>query len=292
MAKQHTRRWLLPVLLLTSVGCGFPHDRYQSDPLLGMFLRPIAATPPIWTGGDPGVSPAYDGGARMGLPSPDVPASSNFLLDRMFLVPTFSGSGSSGSQFRSPGGGTGDVPSDNKPVRKINPVSAGAHMMPTGPERTPIGVFSASVPLAPAAPRSVVSPVSAIAPASPAPAPAPVPATPPAPGPSASTVTPRPLDTHTILTSGSSMEAAIPPTKPLSPSAAMKDPRSVYSVDEAQNILQACGAKSMMMEPQPTGDWRFICTINDGADLRRYEAKAVEPIEAVRQVLWQVKNGQ
>ena len=61
-------------------------------------------------------------------------------------------------------------------------------------------------------------------------------------------------------------------------------------MDEAQAILQTCGAKSMAMEPQPTGEWRFICTMSDGADLRRYEAKGAEPIEAVRAVLWQVKN--
>jgi hypothetical protein len=32
--------------------------------------------------------------------------------------------------------------------------------------------------------------------------------------------------------------------------------------------------------------------MNDGADLRRFEAKAGEPIEAVRAVMWQVKNEQ
>ena len=72
----------------------------------------------------------------------------------------------------------------------------------------------------------------------------------------------------------------------------MKDPRTVFSVDEGQSILQVCGAKSMMMEPQPTGEWRFSCVINDGSALNRFEAKGSEPIEAVRAVLWQVKNSQ
>ena len=35
-----------------------------------------------------------------------------------------------------------------------------------------------------------------------------------------------------------------------------------------------------------------ICTISDGVELHRYEAKSGEPVEAVRAVLWQVKNSQ
>ena len=99
------------------------------------------------------------------------------------------------------------------------------------------------------------------------------------------------IDTNTILTSGAAIEPAIiMPPKPISMTASMKDPRTVASVEEGQSILQVCGAKSMVMESQPTGEWRFICTVNDGGETRRYEARAGEQIEAVRAVMWQVKN--
>ncbi len=70
----------------------------------------------------------------------------------------------------------------------------------------------------------------------------------------------------------------------------MKDPRTVNSVEEAQTILQGCGAKSLVMEAQPTGEWRFLCTVSDGADFRRYEAHDRDQLEAVRSVMWQIKN--
>ena len=86
------------------------------------------------------------------------------------------------------------------------------------------------------------------------------------------------------------IEPAVTVPKPLTPLAGMKDPRSVISVEEGQAILQTCGARSMTMESQPTGEWRFICTMNEGGDNRRYEAQSGEQIDAVRAVMWQVKN--
>lgn len=253
--RRHLSLVVLSALLLSAVGCGFPHDRYMSDPLLGQFNRPIAMTPPIWTGGDPGVSPAWDAGSRMGLPSPDVPAASNANLKRMFIMPTFSGSLGLGSFLR------GDMASANTtnslsssapaPRRPMTVAAAGASFLPSTPVQTMPAV--AAAPMTPAS------------------------------------VMPRPLDSHTLLTSGSAFEANVPSPKVVQ-AVFVKDPRAVATVEEGQSILQTCGARSMAMEPQPTGDWRFICTIGDGPDQRRYEALHGDQIEAVRAVMWQVKN--
>ena len=62
-------------LLLSTVGCAFPHGSTQGDPLLGNFHRPIVATPSPERGGLGFESPAYDGGARIGLGSPDIPTA-------------------------------------------------------------------------------------------------------------------------------------------------------------------------------------------------------------------------
>jgi hypothetical protein len=258
--------WAMASVLLTTVGCGFPHDRYASDAMLGQFNRPIAPTPPIWTGGDPGVSPAYDGGARIGLPSPDVPAQSNPILDRMFIMPTFGGSLGVSNLYRGNSGATSTAGAsgvsggsqrvnnaDTTPNYSRQVSSTGAQFMST----------------APAIERNTFVP-GMIA--------------------SANSVKPRTIDTNTILTSGAAIEPSVTIPKPLTPLAGMKDPRSVISVEEGQMILQTCGARSMTMESQPTGEWRFICTINEGGDNRRYEAQSGDQIEAVRAVMWQVKN--
>jgi hypothetical protein len=69
--------------LLGTVGCAFPHGSTAGDPLLGNFNRPIVATPPPERGGLGLDSPAYDGGARIGMLSPDIAApvenSSGFM---------------------------------------------------------------------------------------------------------------------------------------------------------------------------------------------------------------------
>ena len=61
-------------LLLGAAGCAFPDGPGGGDPLLGSFNRPIARTPPPERGGLGPDSPAYDGGARIGVPAPDAPA--------------------------------------------------------------------------------------------------------------------------------------------------------------------------------------------------------------------------
>src|SRR5262249_51454204 len=59
-------------LLLAAAGCAFPNGSMGGDPLLGNFNRPIVPTPPPERGGLGPDTPAYDGGARIGVGAPDV----------------------------------------------------------------------------------------------------------------------------------------------------------------------------------------------------------------------------
>jgi hypothetical protein len=60
-------------ILLGTVGCAFPHGATGGDPVLGNFNRPLVPTPPPERGGLGLDSPAYDGGARIGVTAPDIP---------------------------------------------------------------------------------------------------------------------------------------------------------------------------------------------------------------------------
>jgi hypothetical protein len=107
--------------------------------------------------------------------------------------------------------------------------------------------------------------------------------------PAAGSIVPRPLDQHTLMTSGSAID--LPPAgSRVRQAVYIKDPRTVMSVEEGQQILQTIGGRSMSMEPQPTGDWRFSCVVGEGPDQKRFEAKNTDQVEALRAVLWQVKN--
>jgi hypothetical protein len=61
--------------LMGTVGCAFPQGATQGDPILGNFHRPIVATPPPERGGLGMDTPAYDGGMRIGVGSPDAPTA-------------------------------------------------------------------------------------------------------------------------------------------------------------------------------------------------------------------------
>lgn len=61
-------------LVLAAAGCAFPNGSMGGDPLLGNFNRPIVPTPPPERGGLGPDTPAYDGGARIGVGAPDVGA--------------------------------------------------------------------------------------------------------------------------------------------------------------------------------------------------------------------------
>ena len=99
-----------------------------------------------------------------------------------------------------------------------------------------------------------------------------------------------PRDMHAAIINGSSIEPVMP--KPwLDPTQqALKNPQDVTTIDDAHAVLTTCGAKTQALEQSPTGEWRFICTMGEGNDCRRYEAKHREPIEAVRAVMMQVSS--
>ena len=59
-------------LVMATAGCAFPNGSMGGDPLLGNFNRPIVPTPPPERGGLGPDTPAYDGGARIGVGAPDV----------------------------------------------------------------------------------------------------------------------------------------------------------------------------------------------------------------------------
>lgn len=77
ISRRHGRLVLAAATLMMSglTGCAFPHGARQGDPLLGNFHRPIVRTPNPERGGIGPDSPAYDAGARIGVPAPDVPST-------------------------------------------------------------------------------------------------------------------------------------------------------------------------------------------------------------------------
>ncbi len=111
--RQRSRRRLplLSILLCSGVGCALPHGQYQGDPGFGNFNRPIAASPPVFSGGEGGMGPASDGGARLGMASPDVPDPANptGASKASWLMPTYSFSG--GLLNLRGGGGSGGISS-------------------------------------------------------------------------------------------------------------------------------------------------------------------------------------
>lgn len=118
MFKQHNWRicrigYVFVMILPLSVGCAFPHGSTQGDPLLGNFHRPIVRTPPPERGGIGLDTPAYDGGARIGVGVPEIPTAvenSNGFMTLPNL--TFPNLFSAGNPYHSPD----DVYTRNKPA--------------------------------------------------------------------------------------------------------------------------------------------------------------------------------
>jgi hypothetical protein len=79
-------------ILLGTVGCAFPHGSTGGDPVLGNFNRPLVPTPPPERGGLGLDSPAYDGGARIGVTAPDIPTPVE-NSGGLQTLPTLTGSG-------------------------------------------------------------------------------------------------------------------------------------------------------------------------------------------------------
>ena len=155
-------------LVLGAAGCAFPQGSTQGDPLLGNFNRPFVATPPPERGGLGADSPAYDGGARIGLSSPDVPSavenSSGFLSLPTLTSPNLL------SGLRLPFGVEGDGPFARRPGTATGarlPMADGRRLLPVptasaGPMAVvprPSGTIAAFTSGASIAPAEVVQPV-------------------------------------------------------------------------------------------------------------------------------------
>lgn len=253
--------WTASAFLLATVGCAFPQGRYAGDPMLGNFNRPIAATPPVWNGGDPGQSPAYDGGAKLGQSSPDVPTNNKDTgKEKVFIVPTYEGRLGVGKLFG--GGGSGGSVSE----KSDSPGSS--------TNRRTTSSFGAHLPVpndGTASRSSFVAGGAGVLP-------------------TVNLVNNRPYGGNQIATSGANIQMAgfAPPA--VTATDAMKNPARVVSVEEGQSLLSLCGAKSQRMEQDPTGEWRFTCTLNNGSDNRFYEAKNADQVEAIRAVMVQMQK--
>ncbi len=253
-------------LLLSSVGCGWTHGRYQTDPMLGNFNRPIAATPPIYTGGDPGVSPAYDTGARLGLPSPDVVGQRSD--GHSLIIPTHQGGLGMGGLLRG-------ISNDGSPARFSTPLPTSGNGGGASFNRpSPQNIIGARLPAAESEAEKSSTFVAGMV----------------SPLPNSALAAARSHDVYSVLRNGSSIVPDLPPAKADPVRQALKNPEQVATIEEAHSLLTTCGAKTQALEQSPTGEWRFVCTMGDGSDFRRYEAKHNEPIEAVRAVLLQVSN--
>jgi hypothetical protein len=103
---QHLR-YAAGALVLAAAGCAFPNGTTGGDPLLGNFNRPIIPTPPPERGGLGADTPAYDGGARIGVGAPDIAAPIENTSRFMSLPAPATPSPISGARL--PSGGPDDV---------------------------------------------------------------------------------------------------------------------------------------------------------------------------------------
>jgi hypothetical protein len=256
-------------LLGVTAGCGYPHGSFQGDPMLGSFNRPIAATPPVFAGGDPGMGPGSDGGARLGMPSPDVPDSTgaNGANRGTWLVPTYSFSGGL-LNLRSGGSGVGGglVPSE-KPTMMASTgggsarasANSGAKLLATDDSRKPM---LASTNIAPTT--------------------------------DGTSVVFRSPEPNTMMMAGS---AFVPPgpakDRPvIGIYDRSRDPARISTVEEGQVILANYGIRWQRLEQAENGEWLFSCSKGanpNGTADRRYESRNVDQVSAVRNVIEQVK---
>lgn len=222
----HTLRRRSPValgaLLLGTVGCAFPHGTTQGDPILGNFNRPIVATPMPERGGMGLDTPAYDGGARIGVSAPDIPTAVENTSGFMSLPQLTSPNLVSGARL--PFGTDENLASNRR-----TPQLGARLMMPNqGPNRVPMVPTNYLVPPQ-AGPQTVA-----------ARAPSPV----------------------TLITSGSAIapvggESEVKQAKYQSPRELVR----VQTVEEGQSLLQNIGVKWQRMEQVEGGDWVFSCTV-------------------------------
>jgi hypothetical protein len=256
--------WTASAILLASVGCAFPDGRYGGDPMFGSFNRPIAPTPPVWGGGDPGHSPAYDGGAHLSQTQPEVQTSTGPAREKILIVPTYSGGLGMGGWLRGGSGSGGRTTSEEK-SSPIGGESSSSIQKPTYP-------LGAKLPSEPPSRTSVAAAIGSKQ--------------------NPDSVSFRTLETGAMLTSGANIEPYFPKKKAYVPIDLTKDPASITSVEEGQSVLTTCGAKLQQSEQEPTGEWRYMCTMGANGELRRYEARGNDQLEAMRAVMFQIQKDQ
>ncbi len=152
------------LILGSAVGCAFPNGSRQGDPLLGNFHRPIVPTPPPERGGMGPDSPAYDAGARIGAPGPDVPGAVENSGGLLSLPPLTTPNLLSGAKmpFSTP---------ENANVRRPSPATGGARLQATDatwtvPSRPAFALAADSTTVAPRAkdPTSSITSAAAFVP--------------------------------------------------------------------------------------------------------------------------------
>jgi hypothetical protein len=208
-------------LVLGAGGCALPNGTTGGDPLLGNFNRPIAPTPPPERGGLGLDSPAYDGGARIGLAAPDVPTP----------IENAGGIGMTLPQLTSPGLLGGRIPlggGSDEPFVASKPMGpAGARLPTTSDGSGPR--LSMSPALGRTSTDGLVSrPKEA---------------------------------TYTVASGPADLPPAAGTQIRLVSYEALKDPAKVRTMEEGQAILEAAGARGMKTEQLSGGDWSFGCTL-------------------------------
>lgn len=236
-------------LFLGTVGCAFPHGTTQGDPILGNFNRPIVATPMPERGGIGASSPAYDGGARIGVGAPEVPTALENTNGFMSLPQLTSPSILSGARM--------PFSTDDSLAygRRTPQLGARLPMPNEGPNRIP------AVPAVYVLPQAN-NPHSVAA---------------------------RPSSPVTLLTSGSSItpmptDADIKQAKYQSP----REMARVQSVEDGQATLQNMGAKWQRLEQVEGGEWLFVCTLG-AKQYEARSTDRVQAVRAVIETIQQDK---
>jgi hypothetical protein len=168
-------------ILLGTVGCAFPHGATGGDPVLGNFNRPIVPTPPPERGGLGLDSPAYDGGARIGVTAPDIPTPIE-NTPGLQTLPTITGGGLFTS-IRTPFGSPDDTTLTRRPIgaggaRLPSPSDAGMRLPPVpsyakssndqiAQPRDPLPSFTSAASFTPVEPASPIRLVNHVAPSDP-----------------------------------------------------------------------------------------------------------------------------
>lgn len=242
-------------------GCAMPHGSTGGDPVLGNFNRPISPTPMPYSGQGGYGSPAYDGGARLGQASPDVP-----------MPNPYDGGPSAKTSWNMPApnvppnvdlaGGTRKEAKPHWSYRLFNttytkPPTDGAKMMGTE-EQIQHAPLKPSYDAFPAGSQSAARPIGAV----------------------------------TNLLNGSSIPMEVQSTS-LKMVPESRDAGKVSSLEEGQLVLTSFGMRWQELKQADNGDWLYSCVVAAdpaGTSFRRFDARHPSALEAVRAVVDEAKK--